>query len=112
MGGGGPHFHTKRDKATGRFVADLQRPRGIRRGPQWAYDKLSLHENFEFPEPPRDDSAAAVVDYVLESAARLISPPKVEHEDEHFRCDDIAQALRKQLRDEIRNRLGLDAGGS
>ena len=37
---------------------------------------------------------SAIVEYALASAAHLISPPKVDGEDNEFRCDDVAAAVR------------------
>ena len=56
----------------------------------------------ELPKPPpvnvSEEAFRAITKYALESAARLVSPPKEDHEDEHFECDDIAKAIRDLIR--------------
>lgn len=74
---------------------------GSERGVPLTYDALFLHPNFELPALPRTRRRDSLVAFVLESVARFVSPPKVEGEDEEFACEDIANAIRTQLKPKI-----------
>lgn len=62
---------------------------------------LSSHPNFQPPPPPSQETIEEIVRYTLEYAARLISPPKVDGEDEEIECDDVAAELRNSVQDII-----------
>ena len=60
--------------------------------------QLSAHPNWEMPQPePQED----VIAYTLRCAALLISPPKIEGEDEDTSCEVVANAV-KRLAEEVR----------
>ena len=64
---------------------------------------LIKHPGFNIPKPPLtwadSEDFNKIVEWALESAAMFISPsPKVDGEDEEFKCDDLAQAIRVDLK--------------
>ena len=67
-------------------------------GRENTYPALITHPNIHLPgRPPvrvSDDTFRAIVQYALEAAASLVSPPKVDDEDEEFTCDDLARQIR------------------
>ena len=65
--------------------------------------RLLRHPGFSIPVPPVTDADAnafnAIVDWVLECVARFVSPsPKEDNENEEFKCEDLARAIREDLR--------------
>jgi hypothetical protein len=74
---------------------------------------LKLHPNLNIPDPPEDRSEESLINYILESAARFVSPPKVQGEDVEFLCDDLARAIREDLRKILIEKMtGKDQGTS
>ena len=52
--------------------------------------QLSAHPNFELPFPQHGED---VIAYTLRCAAVLISPPKLDGEDEDTACEIVADAI-------------------
>ena len=52
--------------------------------------QLSAHPNFILPSPGNDEH---IIQYTLRCAAALVSPPKIEGEDEETACEVVAEAL-------------------
>ncbi|HWT01172.1 MAG TPA: hypothetical protein VN256_13065 [Pyrinomonadaceae bacterium] len=69
------------------------------------HKSLRLHPNFEFPEPPETPFHDELVEFITETVARYLSPPKVEGENEEFACVDVASAIRNHLKPEILRKL-------
>ena len=72
-------------------------------------NRLTRHPNFKIKEVP-DVSAGGrdiekIIDWVLESASDLVSPPKKDGENNEFRCDDVASALRNHLKTLLYNKI-------
>lgn len=59
--------------------------------------KIIDHPNFKLPDVPVKRDSMTIALWALEAAAMLVSPPKVDHEDEEFECDDVAAAIRGPL---------------
>ena len=60
-------------------------------------EQLMSHPNFTMPDTPTRLDGLGVfelVTYVLETTARMVSPPKVEGEDNSMSCEDLAKAIR------------------
>lgn len=74
-------------------------------GADKAHRRLRMHPNFKFPPVPQELNAEAVVIYALETAARFISPPKLEGESDEFACEDLAAALKLHLQPELIERV-------
>jgi hypothetical protein len=55
---------------------------------------LLQHPNFQLPPPPTSGDPAALIQWACDSCATFVSPPKLDGENEEFRCDDIAAELR------------------
>ncbi len=72
------------------------------------FTELAFHPNFILPDTPK--TLAEVTDYVWESAALFVSPPKYEGEDEVFSSDTLADAIKYGLRDALIQRLKMIAG--
>lgn len=60
---------------------------------------LKDHPNFSPPRSPHELTVAAVVRFTLDYAANLVSPPKVDGEDEERSCNDVAEELRGSVHD-------------
>lgn len=63
---------------------------------------LKGHPNFSPPRPPDELSVAAIVRFTLDYAANLVSPPKVDGEDEERSCNDVAEELRGSVHDVLK----------
>ena len=50
---------------------------------------------------PEDGTTPSVIEWTLAAAAELISPPKVDGENNEYKCEDIARSLRGPLRDKL-----------
>jgi hypothetical protein len=61
---------------------------GVKAGP------LSAHPNFRPPRRPARLGLEDVVQFTLDFAANMVSPPKVDDEDEERSCVDVAAELR------------------
>ena len=68
------------------------------RVPTIGVPQLSLHPNWEIPRPQLHED---VIAYTLRCAAMLISPPKIEGENEDTPCEVVADAV-QLLADEVR----------
>ena len=70
---------------------------------------LSSHPNFRAPEPPpiNERQVRDIVNYTLKYVAELISPPKVNDEDEDRECNDVADEV-KGVTDDILERLNIN----
>lgn len=66
---------------------------------------LVQHLNFEIPQPPLNATPKQAAEFILESVARYLSPPKIKDEDNEFECLDIANAIRTKLGPELLNIL-------
>ncbi len=68
---------------------------GIKAGP------LNKHPNFSPPpSPPLDRREIRdIVNYTLNYVAELLSPPKVDDEDEDRECNDVADEVRNCAQD-------------
>lgn len=60
-------------------------------------EQLMAHPNFTMPDTPTVMDGIGIfelVTYVLETTARMVSPPKEDGEDASMSCDDLARAIR------------------
>lgn len=65
--------------------------------------RLAFHPNFSLPPSPiHQDGLEA---FVLESAARFVSPPKIVDEDETFKSKDLAFAIERRLGSLLQHRV-------
>lgn len=89
------------------------------KGADRTHAALRDHPNFQFPTFPKRERLIHaplsvqldVAEFVLEAVACFVSPPKVEGEDEHFECVDLATAIREKLGPEILNLFRLERFG-
>jgi hypothetical protein len=65
------------------------------------FERLKAHPNFEYPKRPEGRTTEEVVAFTVEAVARLLSPPKIEGEDDSFACTDLAETVRTRLGPEI-----------
>ncbi len=60
--------------------------------------RLLTHPNLRFPQRPtvaaNEHGVQALLNYALECAALVVSPPKEDGEDNEFACEEIAATLR------------------
>lgn len=75
---------------------------GIKAGP------LSGHPNFFPPTLPpiNEREIRDIVNYTLKYVAELISPPKINDEDEDRECNDVASEIRS-VTDDILEKLNI-----
>ena len=71
----------------------------------YSIPKLSDHPNFGFTNPQPGETQ---IEYALRSAAHLLSPPKVDGEDEEIKCD-VAAAEMISLNGILQNRWDSSA---
>jgi hypothetical protein len=60
---------------------------------------LKGHPNFQPPTPPKVFTVQEIVKFTLDYAANLVSPPKVDGEDEERPCNKVADELRDAVAD-------------
>jgi hypothetical protein len=65
------------------------------------YELLKGHPNFRFPELPNYFDLEDIVEFVLDSAANLVSPPKVDGENDEFSCESLAEVFKYELKSEV-----------
>ncbi len=74
--------------------------------------ELVTHPSFSVPEIPYVNRVTkndfdTIVKWALEVAARFVSPnPKEDGEDESFECEDAADAIRNQLTEMLKTKMG------
>lgn len=63
---------------------------------------LKEHVNFQVPDLPVVMDDSNLIRFVLEYCASLVSPPKVDGEDEERSCIDVAAEIRSSQRDIVK----------
>ena len=69
---------------------NTQQPAATRTHSSERIPQLSAHPNFELPLPKRYEN---IIVYTLRCAATLVSPPKLDAEDEDTPCEVVANAI-------------------
>lgn len=69
------------------------------------FEKMMTHPNFSFPDKQKLDSVHQIIDYVINSSANFISPPKVADEDDEFKCEDVAAVLKGDFKRQVKKNV-------
>lgn len=69
------------------------------------YTGLKSHPNFRFPDFPKELDLENIIEYVLDCAAELVSPSKIDDEDDDFTCESLASIFSYELKEELLEKL-------